>query len=315
VTRSASPARSSRSGIRSHSAASASVRRRPPLSDSAAVLDPAEAPDRGEAARLERGSDGQQGERRAVGEQRADEPRLDQLGEERRAGRHGDDKETREPGLRGGRAGVSRDPVALGRGRREPPEEPGEVSAAELLGEERGGERVDPGRAEPRLERTQGIRRRRAEVEVRPHAGQLRRRGALDRRRGGGERSAHGAPARERVGDRGCDLRHPALNREPVARPAAGQRPGRGAGAGERQERRRSRADHHEPCEEERYGPEHGEPPPLGVGGRVTLLARPAQGLHRRRDPTAEGRAGDDGLTNGDRRHPARRGRKENRGP
>ena len=137
------------------------------------------------------------------------------------AGRHRDHQQPGEARLRGGRAGVGGDPVALGRGR------PRTVAAARRgrrrraagRGARRRTSRPGPSagapEAPPSASAVDAPSSRSARSRASSAAGGPRSR---PRR---GERPAHRAAAGERVGDRGRDLRQPALDRPPVARPAA----------------------------------------------------------------------------------------------
>src|SRR5581483_10132723 len=95
----------------------------------------------------------------------------------------------------------------------EAPEQACKVAAAELLRENRGGERVDHGGAEAALKRRERVPGGSAQLEIGPDPRELRGARPVDRRRGGGERRAGGPPAGERVGHRGRDPRKPALDR------------------------------------------------------------------------------------------------------
>src|SRR6266540_1988937 len=275
------------------------------------ILDPSQTADRRESRCLENGREREQRRRDPVGQQACDEPRLDQLGEQRRTGGHRDHQEPREARLRRCRASIRRDPVALRGGCGEAAQEPGEVAAAELLREQSRRERVHPRRAKPGLERAQRLGRRAAELEVGAQPRELRGRRSVNRARRGGERRAGRTSTRERVRDRGGDLRQAALHGKPITGTTMGHRPRGGPWPGQGQEGRRAGTDEERSAEEESAGPERGEPAALRIRGGVALAARAPKRLHGLRHPATYGRRSEDRLPNRNGGHPAARGGKQ----
>ena len=171
-------------------------------------------------------------------------------------------------------------PAAKRRSRR------GEVAARQPLAEQRRGEGVDPGRAHPPAPGLDRRRGRGAEVELGAEPGELDRGRPVERGRGRGQRRAQRAAGGERVGDRDRDFRQRPLDRAPVAPAAAGDRPGRGAGAGDR-ERQAGRDPAEEPAAGDRgEGAEQGEPAALRARTARSPPARPAAAARAPPEPS-----------------------------